>query len=120
MMSSMILRGIGKAKQALGGLVVTGILDSTASVYNVATGVNEISKTSRTIDAAIVKLDYVELSNPVVAQADMKLIVFNADQDLNILLTDKIWIKSVEYSIIKVQPVMVGTVTAVYEVYLRR
>lgn len=119
--SNTVQKAIRIAKVNLGDMVRIGqYLRRTSSQYNVATGDN--SDVTETVNIQWVpdKFSYIELESGMYTEKDVKITVFNDNNDLNFVMDESITIDGQTYSIFKAFPTKIGSFTPVWSLVLRQ
>lgn len=119
--AGLVRRAVTKAKIALGDTVINALLDKVSTVYDTSTGRNVETVVTQSLEVVIVKADYLEIQAGDIRQSDIKVIVFNTEDDkVRVSVQDKIWLNSVQYNVVKSTPSYVGNVISIFEVFLRK
>lgn len=117
-LSRQIFNAIRTAKRSLGDMVLTGQLIAYTTEYQDGEYVNV--GVERNIDIVPDQFSYEELTSLNINEIEVKLLVFNVNDDLVIKTEDKIRYKGDEYSIYLIKPESVGALTPVYTVMLKK
>ena len=123
-LANVICNAVKIAKANLGDLVVQAVLRrTTGKTYDTATGRYESTTVNRDLEVAPDKFTYTEMNAADFNQTDVKLTVFNPDNDIEISTDDQIMYPAVGgalYSVWKVLPEHVGGYKPVIAVVLRK
>lgn len=119
--SSAVQKAIRIAKVNLGDIVRTGqYLRRVSSQYDVATGDHLDTTETVNIQWAPDKFSYTELESGMYLEKDVKIMVFNDNNDLNFNMDESIVIDGQTYSVFKAFPTKVGSFTPIWSLVLRQ
>ena len=120
-LASTIYSAVLGAKGKLGSLVIQATL-KTAGVasYNAASGVKSTATTDKSIDVVVDKFAFNEIDGEQVKSSDVKLVMFNNDDDTVPSLSDRVVLNGVTYDLINVNPVQAGSKVIIFMLQLRR
>jgi hypothetical protein len=108
-MTDVIMAAVRVAKEAAGDLVVKAMLrHKTGQTYDTATSKYVPSYDDTEVELVRDKFTFVEERDPTYQTTDMKILVFNPTNELDITTADRFTIDEVEYSVKRVLPTYVG------------
>lgn len=121
-LSDQVLAGIRIARANLGDLLVKATLIRVTGpkVYDTATGKYTVPTEEVEVDGFVDKFSFMELQAQDFNQTDIKFVVFNTENDLNVSTTDSIKFAGITRSIIAVKPEYVGVYKPVIALTLRK
>lgn len=121
-LSDQVLAGIRIARVNLGDLLVKASLIRVTGpkVYNTSTGTYTVPTETIEVDGFVDKFSFSELQAQDFLQTDVKFVVFNTENELNITTADSIEFAGVRRSIIAVKPEYVGIYKPVIALTLRK
>lgn len=118
-LASTTIQAVRIAKIALGDLVTTTTLRSLVS-RDYVDGEYRITSVDKTVEVAVDKFTFHEQQLEKYQQTDVKLIVFNLNNDITISMQDQIIWNARELNVIEATPVYAGSTIPVWTVVLRK
>ena len=119
-LSSIVQRAISIAKRNLGDVVLTATYESTfGELYDATQGINQVISSVKSIEYTPDKFTFQELQSGQYQETDVKITVFNSENDLVFQVKEFITIDGKKRPIFRAIPVKVGTYTPVWTLILR-
>lgn len=120
-LSSLVNSAIKQARTGLGDLVQSAILRTiSGQTYDTATGRYTPVTQDRPVEIVKDQFTFHEQQLDDYRQTDIKLILFNPNNDLEPKMGDLILLNGVEYPIIKADPAFAGGYRPVWTLVLRK
>lgn len=111
---------VKQARMALGDVIVNATLREVNSVYDTTTGRYIDTDVDKSVEVAPDKFSFNELQDPGYQGTDVKLIVFNPNNDIDISINHKVIYLGMQFNIRKIQPESVGGYKPIYTVILKK
>lgn len=111
---------VKQARIALGDAIVTATIRKPNSTYNASTGKYVDSPIDTPVEAASDKFTFNEMQDPGYQVTDVKLIIFNPNNDIDISIDHRILYLGMNFNIRKIQPESIGGYKPIYTVILKK